>query len=134
MRITSVYCLAAAVAFGAVSICQADTIIYANSAGTSGVQVYDANTGVVTRTITTSAMASNNGRGVVVVGNIMYCTAASSPSVFAYNLQTNADLGSVFTVAGASGFATMAYDGTNLYLGDYGGTNNVYRRLLAIFR
>ncbi|MGA8026499.1 MAG: PEP-CTERM sorting domain-containing protein [Bryobacteraceae bacterium] len=97
------------------------------SAGPSGVQEYDANTGVLMKTIDTSEMQANNGRGVVLVGNIMYYTEATSGNVYAYNVATNTDLGVAFTVKGASGLATMAYDGTNLYLGDYSGTNNVYK-------
>ncbi len=111
----------------AAAICQADSIIYANSAGNTGVQVYDANTGVVMNTIVTPEMRAGNGRGVVKVGDILYYTEASSNGVYAYNLKTSADLGTVFRVAGASGLATMAYDGTNFYLGDYSGTNNVYK-------
>jgi hypothetical protein len=69
----------------------------------------------------------SNGRGVVQVGDIVYYTSASTNGVYAYNFVTNTDLGTVFTVAGASGLATMAYDGTNFYIGDYSGTNNVYK-------
>lgn len=78
-------------------------------------------------TIVTPEMRAGNGRGVVKVGDILYYTEASSNGVYAYNLKTSADLGTVFRVAGASGLATMAYDGTNFYLGDYSGTNNVYK-------
>ena len=113
--------------FFAAALCQADSIIYANNAGNSGVQVYDANTGALMDTIQTPEMARGNGRGVVKVGDVLYYTEASSPSVFAYNVKTKADMGSVFTVAGSRGLATMAYDGTNFFLGDYSGTNNVYK-------
>lgn len=113
------------------SFCKADSIIFANNAGSSGVQEYDANTGVLIRTIDTPEMMANNGRGVVLVGDVMYYTAASSNSVYAYNVVTNTDLGVQFSVSGASGLATMAYDGTNLYLGDYSGTNNVYKYSLG---
>jgi hypothetical protein len=61
----------------------------------------------------------------------MYYTEANQGSVFAYDLATNTDLGSVFTVAGSSGLATIAYDGTNIYLGDYSGTNHVYKYSLG---
>jgi hypothetical protein len=122
---------AVALAASSLTLCHADSIIYAMNAGSSGVQVYDANTGALMNTIDTTEMKQNNGRGVVKVGNILYYTAASSPSVFAYNLQTNADLGVVFSVAGTTGLATMAYDGHDLYLGDYSGTNNVYKYSLA---
>lgn len=66
-----------------------------------------------------------NGRGVVQVGNVLYYTSASTNGVYAYNFVTNTDLGTVFTVPGASGLATMAWDGSHFYIGDYSGTNNV---------
>lgn len=68
-----------------------------------------------------------NGRGVVQVGNVLYYTSANTNGVYAYNFVTNTDMGTVFTVAGASGLATMAWDGHNFYIGDYSGTNNVYK-------
>ncbi len=121
------YSLAAASIFCTAAACHADSIIYATSAGNTGVQVYDANTGVLMNTIDTTEMQSGNGRGVVKVGDILYYTEASSNTVYGYNLKTSADLGKVFTAAGSTGLATMAYDGTNFYLGDYSGTNNVYK-------
>ena len=75
---------------------------------------------------TISAPHGSNGRGVVQVGNIVYYTSASTNGVYAYNFVTDTDLGTVFTVPGASGLATMAYDGSHFFLGDYSGTNNVY--------
>jgi PEP-CTERM motif len=68
---------------------------------------------------------ASNGRGVVQV-DVLYYTEASSNGVYAYNFATNTDLGTVFTVAGASGLATMAWDGSHFWIGDYSGTNNAY--------
>ncbi len=119
--------LAAMMAGGSLAI--ADNIIYANNAGGSGIQVYDETTGALLNTILPSNVT--NGRGVVVVGNTMYYTEADSNSVYGYDLTTNTSLGAMFSVAGASGLATMAYDGTNLYLGDYSGTNHVYKYSLG---
>jgi hypothetical protein len=125
-------CIAMAVlTLGTVSVSRADTIIYGNTAGPGGVGEWDANTGAMIRAIDTPEMTANNGRGVVVVGNIMYYTAATSSSVYAYDLSTNTDLGVKFTVTGSSGLATIAFDGTDLYLGDYSGTNNVYKYSLS---
>lgn len=118
-------------AFGFGSIAKADTVIYGMNYGGGGVQIYDANTGASMGVIDTTEMQSGNGRGVVVVGNTMYYTLANSGTVYAYDLSTNTDLGMQFNVAGASGLATMAFDGTNLYLGDYSGTNNVYKYNLS---
>lgn len=94
-------------------------------AGSPIIQEYDINTGALLDQIT--APNGFNGRGIVQVGDVLYYTSASTNGVYAYNYVTNADLGTVFTVPGASGLATMAYDGANFYIGDYSGTNNVYK-------
>jgi hypothetical protein len=46
--------------------------------------------------------------------------------VYAYTLSTHTDNGPLFTVAGSSALSTMAYDGTNFWIGDYSGTNHAY--------
>lgn len=100
--------------------------IYANNAtsGTPYVYVLDPTTLAVTDEITN--LSSVNGRGVVVVNGIMYYTSASSASVFSYNLSTHTNNGPLFTVAGASALSTMAFDGTDFWIGDYSGTNQAY--------
>jgi hypothetical protein len=102
------------------------TTIWGNSAsyGAPILQEWDLS-GNLLKTIV--APQGNNGRGVVQVGDILYYTSANTNGVYAYNFVTNTDLGTVFTVAGASGLATMAYDGTNFWIGDYSGTNNAYK-------
>ncbi|MHB8528333.1 MAG: PEPxxWA-CTERM sorting domain-containing protein [Caulobacteraceae bacterium] len=100
------------------------TTIWSNSAGTATLREYDLS-GNLLDTITPSE--GGNGRGIVQVGNVLYWTNADSGNVYAYNYVTNTDLGVAFTVSGASGLATMAYDGHDFYLGDYSGTNNVYK-------
>jgi sugar lactone lactonase YvrE len=67
-----------------------------------------------------------NGRGIVNVGNILYYTDANDNHVYAYNFATHTDLGTAFTVAAASALSTIAYDGTNFWIGDYSGTNHAY--------
>jgi hypothetical protein len=101
--------------------------IWVNNAtgGAPVIQNYDLTTGALLTQFT--APNGNNGRGVVQVGDILYYTSANTNGVYAYNTATNTNLGTVFTVPGASGLATMAYDGTNFYIGDYSGTNNVYK-------
>jgi hypothetical protein len=84
------------------------TTIWGNSA-TSGapiLQEWDLS-GNLLQTIV--APQGYNGRGVVQVADILYYTSASTNGVYAYNYVTNTDLGTVFTVAGATGLATMAY-------------------------
>lgn len=110
----------------------AGTIIYANSAGNDGIQIFDVDVAAGTETLIDSfGINVGNGRGVVVVGDTLYYTDASSGSVSSYTLSSHTDNGALFTVAGASGLATMAFDGTDFYLGDYSGTDNVYHYSLA---
>lgn len=100
--------------------------IYVNNA-TSGAPIitsYDLSGNLLS---SFTAPHGNNGRGIVQVGNILYYTSANTNGVYGYNTATSTDLGTVFSVTGASGLATMAYDGSNFYIGDYSGTNNVYK-------
>lgn len=100
--------------------------IWANSAGFGPPILYqfDLATGAVLQQIT--APHGTNGRGVVNVGDILYYTDATDNHVYAYNFATNTDLGTAFTVAAASALSTIAYDGTNFWIGDYSGTNHAY--------
>jgi hypothetical protein len=75
---------------------------------------------------TITAPHGENGRGVVQVGDILYYTSASTNSIFAYNFATNTDLGTIFSIPDATALSTIAYDGTNFWIGDYSGSNNVY--------
>lgn len=104
-----------------------DQFIYGNNAsfGPDVVFQIDLTTGGnVTNQYTTS---QGNGRGVVLVGNILYTTTASDNNVYAYDISTNTNLGVAFSVAGATALSTMAWDGKNFWIGDYSGTNNVYK-------
>lgn len=60
------------------------------------------------------------------MGNTLYYTAANNNAVYSYDLSTHVDHGPLFTVAGSSGLSTIAYDGTNFWIGDYSGTNHAY--------
>jgi hypothetical protein len=116
------------VALGAVAlilvagVAQAQTFIYGNSFG-SGLNKIDANTGVVAKSCPQS---KGNGRGIVVVSAVVYFTVANSGNVYKTNFATCSDDGIAFAVPGASGLSTMAYDGTNFWIGDYSGTNKAY--------
>ena len=105
----------------------ADNFIYGDSAsgGTPYISKIDKTTGAVVATYNNLA-GGINGRGVVVVGNTLYYTAASSGNVFKYDLSTSTDLGVAFSVAGASALATIAYDGSNFWISNYSGTNQAY--------
>src|SRR5215469_12290798 len=115
-------CLIAAMSASAL----ADSFIYGNNATGGAPYIYqiDKTTGAITNTYT--GLSGINGRGVVVVGNTMYYTTANSNAVYSYNLATNTNNGVVFTVAGSTALSTIAYDGTNLWIGDYSGTNHAY--------
>lgn len=106
------------------SLSYADNFLYGNTAGTPVIYKIDKTTGNVVHAYTN--LSGGNGRGVVVVGDTMYYTAANSGSIYSYTLSTGTNNGVAFNVAGASGLSTIAYDGTDFWIGDYSGTNNVY--------
>jgi hypothetical protein len=100
--------------------------LYFDTAGTPNLGTVDPATGAVTDQFTPASAASGNGRGAVVVGDLFYYTLANSGNVYAANRVTHADLGVQFSVAGATGLSTMAFDVTNFWIGDYSGTNKAY--------
>jgi hypothetical protein len=99
--------------------------LYGDNATFGSPYIYqiDPTNGNILNTYTNTS--SINGRGAV-VGNILYYTSASSNNVYQYNLTTSTDLGPAFSVAGSSALSTIAYDGTNFWIGDYSGTNHAY--------
>ncbi len=97
-------------------------IIWENSAG-SDMGAFDQTTGNQVATLTQD---KGNGRGIVVVGDIVYYTVAGSGNVYKRSASTDADLGIAFTVAGARGLQAISYDGTNFWVGDYSGTTKAY--------
>ena len=101
----------------------ATTTIWENSAG-SDMGAFDPITGAQVKVLTQN---KGNGRGIVVVGNIVYYTVADSGSVFKRDAVTNADLGVAFTIAGASGLQAISYDGTDFWVGDYSGLTKAYK-------
>lgn len=104
-----------------------DEFLYANNAGGTG------NDAVWQIDVTLGDKVTNeysipgigNGRGVIDVNNILYVTTASSGNVYAFNIATNA-LSTVFSVAGTSALASITYDGTNFWIGDYSGSNKAF--------
>lgn len=103
-----------------------DEFIYANNATLGQAYVYQIDVTTGGNITNTYTVGGTNGRGVVQVGNILYTTDATDNHVYGYNISTNTNLGVVFSVAEASSLSTMAYDGTNFWIGDYSGTRNVY--------
>jgi hypothetical protein len=118
LSLVAVVSLGAGSSFGA-------SIVYGNNAtgGTDYIIGFDPGTGAITDEFQTQA---GNGRGVVVVGNTLYYTLASSGSVYSYDLSTNTNNGPLFTIAGTTGLSAIAWDGTDFWVGDYSGTNQAY--------
>ena len=106
----------------------ADTILYAHSALSDGVRKFSIDVAAGTETLLDhySNVNLDNGRGVVTVGDIMYYTTADTNSVYGYQLSTHTDLGALFSVAGATGLSTAAWNGSELILGDYSGSNKAF--------
>lgn len=102
------------------------TTLYANNATDNVPYVYqiDATTGTILNTYTN--LQSTNGRGVIDVGNIMYYSTADDGNVYKYDLTTQTPLGVAFHVAGSTGLASMTYDGSNFWIGDYSGSNKAF--------
>ena len=100
--------------------------LYFDTAGQPNLGTVDPTTGAVIDQFTPASASSHNGRGAVVVGDIFYYTLADTGNVYAANRVTQTDLGVQFTVAGSTGLSTIAFDGTNFWIGDYSGTNQAY--------
>ena len=96
-------------------------LLYENSAG-SDMASFDFN-GAQIKTYTQN---KGNGRGIVVVGDIVYYTIADSGNVYKRKVSDNSDLGIAFAVAGATGLQAISYDGTDFWVGDYSGTTKAY--------
>ena len=105
------------------SVVAQTNVIWTNSAGTNAITAVDKTTGALLKQFNPG---KGNGRGMVVVGNTVYYSVAGSGNVFKLDATTGADLGVAFTVPGATGLSTIAYDGTNFWIGDYSGTKNAY--------
>jgi hypothetical protein len=97
--------------------------IYGNSASSAAGAMYQINlsTGAVVKTC---PQTKGNGRGIVVVGNTVYYTVATSNNVYKMDWPTCADQGVAFTVGAVSGIATIAYDGTDVWMGEYNSSGN----------
>jgi hypothetical protein len=97
-------------------------VLWGNSAGGSiTLEGFDPTTGAVVHQF---SEGGGNGRGVVVVGNTIYWTRVGDGNLYKADATTGAPLGSIAT--GQSSLATIAYDGTNFWLGDYSGTSKAY--------
>lgn len=124
MKLFGVFCMVGLLSLA--SFAAPTQVIYGNNAtgGTPYIFQIDPVSGAVLNTYTN--LSGNNGRGVVNVGNILYYTTAGDNNVYKYDVSTQTNLGIAFSVAGSSALSTIAYDGTNFWIGDYSGTNNAY--------
>lgn len=117
-------CITAACLLALSGTARADEFIYANNAGTHDyLWQIDLTTGTISNQYDTGL--NSNGRGVVDVNNTLYMTTAYSGTVYAYN-SSNGSLSTAFTVAGASGLASITFDGSNFWIGDYSGSDRAY--------
>src|SRR5437764_229986 len=73
---------------------------------------------------------AGNGRGIVVVGTRIYYSTADSGNVYVTDVNTHADLGIAFT-APVSGIASLAWDGSDLWVVPYDGTNRAFQYTTA---
>ena len=114
---------AAAMGFFAGAAAAQVQYIYGNSASGGAGRMYqiDLATGAVVKSC---PQTKGNGRGIVIVGNTAYYTVADSSNVYKMDWLTCADQGVAFTVGAVTGIATIAYDGTDVWLGEYNSTGN----------
>jgi hypothetical protein len=97
-------------------------ILWTNSATTNTITAVSRTTGALIRQFNPGR---GNGRGIVVVGNVVYYTVVESGSVYRLDATTGADLGIAFTVPGQTSLQQLAFDGANFWI-PYG-TNRVYQ-------
>lgn len=97
--------------------------LWTNNAGTPFVQSFDTVTGVKDADFIASG---SNGRGVVVVGDVVYTTDAFTGNVGAFDKNTGAPVAGGFTIPGVTGISTITFDGDNFWISDYTGANNAY--------
>lgn len=116
------YLIASAIALLGTSAAHASTL-WLNNAGSGAdiVNGIDTVTGAITQTY---AVSNGNGRGVVTVGNVIYSTQTGDGNLYKTDKTTGLSLGTINT--GLASLATIAYDGKNIWFGDYSGSNNAY--------
>ena len=103
--------------------------IYGNSAGFANNQIHtiDAATGVESARFT--GQASGNGRGVVVIGNVIYYTVVGDSKIYTMDRTTGANTG--FIQTSNASMSTLAWDGSQFWTADYSGSNSAFRINLA---
>jgi hypothetical protein len=99
-------------------------LLWGNNAGFGPdvINAFDPGTGALVHTYSN---ISGNGRGIVVVNDIVYYTVVGDGVIHEMDANTGLALpGSINT--GQSSLSTISFDGTNFWLADYSGTNQAY--------
>lgn len=110
-------------AFAATSGTANAGLLWGNSAGGSIViEAVDQDTLAVVHQY---SAGSGNGRGVVVVGDVVYWTRTSDNNIYKMNANTGAALGSIST--SVASMSTIGWDGSQFWTSDYSGSNQAYR-------
>lgn len=107
-------------------IAHGQVTIYGNSAG-SGPGLIDkySVTGSTGTLLTSYTASTGNGRGIVVVGDVIYSTEAGDSRIFKTSVSTGLSLGSISTAVAS--MSTIAWDGSSFWTSDYSGTNRAFR-------
>jgi hypothetical protein len=89
--------------------------VYGNSAGgTLALETFNVDTATGTATeVSEFNPQSGNGRGMVVVGDVMYYTETDDNHIYQIDKNTGASLGSIATENAS--MSTIAFDGTNFW-------------------
>jgi hypothetical protein len=117
-----------AVLYAATALCTGNVsayTIYGNSAsgGNNPLHTIDSVTGVESARFT--GQANGNGRGMVVVGDVMYYTVVGDAHIYEVDKNTGVALGSILTQNAS--MSTIAFDGTYFWTADYAGSNQAFK-------
>ncbi len=98
--------------------------LYGNSAGFGLDQMHliDSDTGVETRRY---VGVDGNGRGMVVVGDVIYYTVTNDPNIYMMDRNTGVTFDSILTENAS--MSTIAWDGSSFWTTDYSGTNRAFQ-------
>ena len=101
------------------------TTIYGNSAinGTNPIHIIDGTTGVESTRY--YGNPGGNGRGIVVVGDVIYYTIVGDSHIYELDRNTGNPIGSIQTQN--SSMSTIAWDGSTFWTTDYAGTNTGFQ-------
>ncbi|MGD2071385.1 MAG: hypothetical protein PVI57_22140, partial [Gemmatimonadota bacterium] len=88
----------------------------AQSSAAATIEQFDKTTGDLNLTY---RGAVGNGRGIVVVGDIVYYTMVGDPVIHMMSASTGVDLGGITT--SVASMSTIAWDGSTFWTSDYSG-------------